>query len=619
MARKLLLSGIGCGLVTAGLTRREPLHVYYKGEAYDVSGFVDMHPGGKDLLLGAVGKDLETFFRYYTIHNNNPRVDAYLEGLKDDRVSGRQVTQRDDVVCSNQNWFKRYINVLCVVLTLPLWLLLRTVFRSSSALCSLPVAVGHTEDEGAKQIAIIGGGIAGCGAAYALKKAGHEVTIYESREKLGGNATTFTWSLGNNKYVNTGLAVLAWPVKYFKNYTTLLGELSIDTVDVELPFFIRSRVPGCEGDFAQADTVPASESLHIRFEDDFKKWDKAVEFVRSMNQFFCRSEEPSLYHSSYFNPLNLVSLKRLLACYGCSQEFWDVIVVSQYGSSFLTNKIEGVLCPVLPILDDMIPLNRVPGHEGAVMQSWKHTSEAVFDKMTHGCKVHCSSRVLSVTPYDENSAHKQEVVTQEGKVSSYDNVVFACNASAVANILKGSSWVENALLRGVSYTDDSDVAWMTGHMHQDTSLLPERYATRLANNYANYIHVTGEHEKSYEQHFIIGSWYATNQVYGDEKQPLFVSHGISADRMPQADKLQGSITHARAHPDLNLPNLVISQLLHLVQGRRGVYYCSSYTTPGNGHDLSLLSGFIAASRLGAPYPFGDGPACEDFKRLRRLM
>ena len=44
------------------------------------------------------------------------------------------------------------------------------------------------------------------------------------------------------------------------------------------------------------------------------------------------------------------------------------------------------------------------------------------------------------------------------------------------------------------------------------------------------------------------------------------------------------------------------------------------STPGNGHDLSLCSGFAAAAAIGADYPFAaDADAAADFARLRGIM
>ena len=60
--------------------------------------------------------------------------------------------------------------------------------------------------------------------------------------------------------------------------------------------------------------------------------------------------------------------------------------------------------------------------------------------------------------------------------------------------------------------------------------------------------------------------------------------------------------------------------LRTIQGRQGVYYCSNWTTPGNTHDMSLLSGIVCAHAIGAAYPFeGNAEAKKDFQRLRSLM
>ena len=85
-----------------------------------------------------------------------------------------------------------------------------------------------------KRVAVIGGGIAGCGAAWSCARAGANVTLYEARKELGGNAKTFTWEDGTT----TGLSVLAWPAQYFHNYCRLLRELKIESTEVDLPFMV---------------------------------------------------------------------------------------------------------------------------------------------------------------------------------------------------------------------------------------------------------------------------------------------------------------------------------------------------------------------------------------------
>ena len=50
------------------------------------------------------------------------------------------------------------------------------------------------------KVAVIGGGVAGSGAAYALARDGYEVTVYEARKTLCGNARSFEWDI-NGKTV----------------------------------------------------------------------------------------------------------------------------------------------------------------------------------------------------------------------------------------------------------------------------------------------------------------------------------------------------------------------------------------------------------------------------------
>ena len=99
--------------------------------------------------------------------------------------------------------------------------------------------------------------------------------------------------------------------------------------------------------------------------------------------------------------------------------------------------------------------------------------------------------------------------------------------------------------------------------------------------------------------------------------PMLVTYNTRGRRfLRQEDTIENRL----AHPHLSMSNLGIAMALRLVQGKDGVYYCSNWTTPGNGHDLSLLSGFIVAHALGARYMFAEDAAClDDFIALRKVM
>lgn len=61
-----------------------------------------------------------------------------------------------------------------------------------------------------KKIAIVGSGVSGISALYALKNTGHDVHLYEAAERWGGHTNTimFKGNDGNEVPVDTGFIVL---------------------------------------------------------------------------------------------------------------------------------------------------------------------------------------------------------------------------------------------------------------------------------------------------------------------------------------------------------------------------------------------------------------------------
>jgi predicted NAD/FAD-binding protein len=154
-----------------------------------------------------------------------------------------------------------------------------------------------------------------------------------------------------------------------------------------------------------------------------------------------------------------------------------------------------------------------------------------------------------------------------------------------------------------------------GIIHSDPTVIPADCRDAILTQYANYIERFAPGE--YENTFVLSSWVPVAQTLA-QKIPMLVTYNPRPDKTIQS--VVGRVSNVRAHPHLSVANLAIVFLLRLIQGRRGVYYCGSYATPGNGHDLSLLSGFAVAHTLGAEYPFvGNERALNDFRRLCSVM
>ena len=90
-----------------------------------------------------------------------------------------------------------------------------------------------------KRIAIIGSGISGIGAAYALKDTA-DVTLFEAQDRLGGHACTHVFDYdGHETAVDLGFIVYNG-----LNYPNLIGlfdALGVETQESDMSFAVSDR------------------------------------------------------------------------------------------------------------------------------------------------------------------------------------------------------------------------------------------------------------------------------------------------------------------------------------------------------------------------------------------
>jgi predicted NAD/FAD-binding protein len=563
-----------------------------------------------------------------------------------------------------------------------------------------PVGTAPTQHHGTKlRVAVIGGGIAGCGAAYSLAKSGAvEVTLFEERGILGGNAKTNAWEEFGG--VRTGLSVLAWPAEYFRHYTQLLKDLGIPTVDVQPTFWVDTDRPADASPFwAHADAASK-----VRWATDMKKWDNMVAFTRSVNEgsaqvsqllsiplrFIVRvvnkifglilhlvggekrkskgfegrqakktdrssgkgepntaalKGKPSFYKVTLLNPMNLIPIRLLSKVFGISDSFWEYVVVPVYSSSFLTCHLNDTPAVILPALDDIISVGAGPVK---TLKTWAGSSKDVFDAMARvigSQNIELNAAITHVSPIVGYGCENNGIViTYKGgaKTAHFDRVIFACPSRAVDNLSKGTtlrSHLFDQIIPSILYENERDDSFTFGVIHSNRSVIPSQcHEKYFGRRYSNYLKVRKNPDRSQcklenlvENTFTLGTWVpqAVSAAGGLAAEPFdcFVTYNGSV-KIPEAEQL-GIVDNTWAHPQLSLKMMTLAASVGLLQGRHNVYYCGSYTTPGNGHDLSLLSGFVVAhaviSKAGHPeaaYPFaavGDPRLHADFKQLQALM
>ena len=197
------------------------------------------------------------FFDNYRIHAQSDKAGTYLAPLVIGRLSGEEAIDARSRATADAHTASRLrvlgrarkrMLLLCV--SMPFFLAGRLLLQCLQLLvpklvehiaAALPVsvpgvgmAVRLAQGSGAARprVAVIGGGVAGSGCAYALSESGFEVTLYEARPTLSGNARTFDWQVGGQT-VKSCVSVTAWPAPLYKNYVALLKKLEVPTQRLE--------------------------------------------------------------------------------------------------------------------------------------------------------------------------------------------------------------------------------------------------------------------------------------------------------------------------------------------------------------------------------------------------
>ncbi len=447
------------------------------------------------------------------------------------------------------------------------------------------------------KIGVVGGGIAGVGAAWSLHRAGYEVELFEKGPALGGNAKTFRWPV-DDRHAESPLLVVAWPQMYYHNYELLLDELGVGIETLPISYFVQTP----EGHFCQ----DGQTAVQRRFASEFRRWTKLVAFVSKVNDFFLpKNKHDSLYHFSYFNPMNLIPLYAMARLFGISREFWDTIFVPIHCATFITTSMRGVPAVILPLLESIVPLE-----EPTQMGTWRGAPRQVFDRMTapFADKVHTDHEITTV----KRRNGRFVIGDAKGRTYEVDKVVFACDATAVLNALESPSWLQRLLFGNSQYVDDVDPSFSSFVVHSDTSVFPEQHRQRILSDFNTYSEI--DETGALECTFVIS---AQNPSTKDEGVPMLVTFNSKK----AIDTVQKPIDLPHPTHTMSLRNMIIMSMIRFLQGKDGIHYCGTFTTPEGGHDLSFMSGLVAAHAIGAPYPFSqdNSDAAADFKQMQRMM
>jgi uncharacterized protein len=318
---------------------------------------------------------------------------------------------------------------------------------------------------GQRRVAVVGSGIAGMLAAAELHRAGHEITLLEAGDYVGGHTNTITVDdPGGPVEVDTGFIV--FNDRNYPNFETMLAELGVPSQPANMSFGVsdgRGRFEwaarGARGIFARPRHL--ADPRFIRMLSDLLRFNREARGLVAAN-----GDGPSLRsfladgrYSEYF--VERLIVPQVAAVWSADPEqMWT------FPASFLATFFDNH--GVLQIRNR--PLWRtIPGGSRRYVEALT----APFSD-----RIRLRTPVRGVRRLDGSGV----AIRHDHGEEHFDEVVLACHADQALAILAEPNRLERELLGAFPYQSNEAV------LHTDTSLMPRRQGAWASWNF----HLTGE-------------------------------------------------------------------------------------------------------------------------------
>jgi len=419
--------------------------------------------------------------------------------------------------------------------------------------------VGH--ETGRKRIAVIGAGIAGLGAAWALSRR-HAVTLYEQAERCGGHANTVEIELdGRPLAVDTGFIV--YNARNYPHLVALFDHLAVPTAPSDMSFAV--SLDGGRVEYAGSDLnglfAQRRNTLRPRF------W----RMLRDIQRFY--------RHAPRYLERGLagVSIGALLDAEGYSAPFVEDHLVPMAAAIWSASRADIREYPAdafIRFFDNhgLLTLTQRPQWRTVEGGSREYVARLLADARL---EARLDARVVRL----ERAGDAVHVSDAQGHVQHFDD---AGDADAD----------ERAVLGAVQYSDN--VAWL----HEDAAHMPRR---RAAWSSWNYMHDARLGEA---RPLSVSYWMNRLQPLDTSRDLLVTLNPVTAPRA-----VHGRFEYT--HPIFTRETAAAQQRSVGLQGRRRTWYCGAWLGHGF-HEDGLQSGLWVAEQLGAAVPWRDAAA---FDRL----
>jgi uncharacterized protein len=432
------------------------------------------------------------------------------------------------------------------------------------------------------RIAVIGSGISGLGAAWALARRQH-VTLYESDDRLGGHANTLDVE-DRQRAVPVDTGFIVYNERNYPNLMRLLEAVGVATQPSDMSFSV-SIDDGAFEYRARALGLAAQPSNLLR-PSYLRMVREIVRFTRQATSLLGGSLREStgewLVRKGYSPAFRNDFLLPMVACIWSSNLHEMLAVPASTMAGFLDNH-------------GLLDVGNRPQWRTVTGGSREYVRRvaATFDEVRTG------TPVVSVTRRPDSALVRDAT----GRTERFDHVVLATHADTTLAILgDDSSPDERRLLSRFRYQQNLAV------LHRDTAFMPKRRRAWSSWNYLSTEHAgaSGPWATAHEDRGVSLTYWMNLLQNLETQRPVFVT--LNPVRAPR--DAVGSFTYH--HPQYDRATVEAQGDLPTLQGVRRTWFCGSYFGHGF-HEDGLRSGLAVAAGLGAPAPWARSEGERDLE------
>ena len=414
-----------------------------------------------------------------------------------------------------------------------------------------------------KKIAVIGSGISGLGAAYALKDSA-DVTLFEARDRAGGHAHTKTIDY-DGREINVDVGFIVYNGQNYPNLTGFFEALGVETERSDMSFAV-SNPDG----FEWASTV---KGIFARKRNFFRP--RFHRFWRTILRFNDIARE-----ELHAGRIGSETLGVWLDRHGFGEDFRNNYILPMGGAIWSTPPAEMLDYPALSFFrffDNHRLMHAERPKWRTVSGRSKRYVDAAAKVLDERVRLGCGTKL--VAPF---GGHVR-VTTVDGRDYLFDDVILATHSDTARGILSPVFETQRFLLNSVGYRPNRI------YLHRDPAYMPER---RRAWASWNVIESQSDGEN-------ICLTYWMNRLQNlPEDCPLFVT--LNPAEPPREDMIFDVLTFD--HPQFDAAAAAACRSIERIQGDRGLWLAGAWLGCGF-HEDGLKSGLRAALSLGGSVPW----------------